>query len=458
MGAMMPAQHAISRDRSEPQAMSPARRPRVASPDALLGNQARLRRLTAAPVALQAKLIVGTVDDPLEREADAVADQTMRMADPAFSLTRGSPTVSRKCTACEEEEGKTLQTKPIGPAKPAGGEAPSIVHDVMGSPGQPLDPAARSFFEPRFGFDFSAVRIHTGSRATESARTVSAQAYTVGVNIAFADGYYVPNTESGRHLLAHELAHVVQQSRTSVASGVSARFGLSSATRQLQRAYVEDGAAGCGVCESPQESGRRAHRIIQGTFLGGGVLIGQPLRTLMAEVGIANPESPSGGILDLARIISSPSPPFETMIEIGEIKPFNAKGVKDGVRDLNEYKFELEHSQVIAGVGRSQVLVGFLDLPVPSGVLAFLDPTSKCGEQGLTVDGPDMGLYLYSCTPQRSQFPKEKCCNGEEVPIPFPVGVPEEKKQDSTEQSPAPVQTPVHPQPVAARSTTDRVF
>jgi hypothetical protein len=208
MGAMMPAQHAISRDRSEPQAMSPARRPRVASPDALLGNQARLRRLTAAPVALQAKLIVGTVDDPLEREADAVADQVMRMPDPRLSLSPSPPVLSRKCAACEEKD--KLWSK-LANGAAGGSEVPESVTEALQSSGESLDKGLRDFFEPRFGADFSSVRVHYDECASHSARQVGARAYAVGNDLVFGAGEYEPGQDSGRRLIAHELAHVVQQ-------------------------------------------------------------------------------------------------------------------------------------------------------------------------------------------------------------------------------------------------------
>jgi Domain of unknown function (DUF4157) len=89
--------------------------------------------------------------------------------------------------------------------------APPIVHEVLRSSGQPIDDAPRATFEPRFGFDFSKIRIYADERAAESARTVGALAYTVGPNVVFGRGQYQPHTEAGQKLLAHELAHVVQQ-------------------------------------------------------------------------------------------------------------------------------------------------------------------------------------------------------------------------------------------------------
>jgi hypothetical protein len=79
------------------------------------------------------------------------------------------------------------------------------------SPGQPLDAATRDFFEPRFGHDFSAVRVHADASAARSARDLNAYAYTVGHDIVFAEGRFAPRTPEGRRLIAHELAHVVQQ-------------------------------------------------------------------------------------------------------------------------------------------------------------------------------------------------------------------------------------------------------
>lgn len=166
-------------------------------------------RELSPPPALQRKLAIGATDDPLENEADRVAEQVLRMPDPSLSVAAAPPMISRKCAACEEEE--TLQREGAGPATPSLGEAPASVQEVLASPGQPLDPATRAFFEPRFGRDFSPVRIHTDDRAKAAANSIQAHAFTLGRNIAFAAGQYAPGTSGGRRLLAHELAHVLQQ-------------------------------------------------------------------------------------------------------------------------------------------------------------------------------------------------------------------------------------------------------
>ena len=90
-------------------------------------------------------------------------------------------------------------------------EAPAMVHEVLRSPGEPLDSQMRDFMEPRFGHDFSRVRVHSDSQGANSASAVNALAYTAGAHIVFGAGQYSPQTPRGLRLLAHELTHVVQQ-------------------------------------------------------------------------------------------------------------------------------------------------------------------------------------------------------------------------------------------------------
>lgn len=108
-----------------------------------------------------------------------------------------------------------------------GGEAPaSPVLDVIGSGGgQPLDDRTRTDMEASLGQDFGGVRVHTGAAASRSAEAVQARAYTVGDDVVFRGGSYEPGTASGRHLLAHELTHVVQQ-RSGPVDGTPTDDGL----------------------------------------------------------------------------------------------------------------------------------------------------------------------------------------------------------------------------------------
>jgi hypothetical protein len=101
--------------------------------------------------------------------------------------------------------------------------APPLVHQVLGAAGERLHPAARSYLEPRFGHDFSTIRVHTDATAAASAEAVGARAYTVGNHLAFATGAYAPHTEQGRRLIAHELAHTLQQGATAGAAGTTAQ-------------------------------------------------------------------------------------------------------------------------------------------------------------------------------------------------------------------------------------------
>ena len=147
---------------------------------------------------LQKKLSIGTSNDPLELEADRVADQVMAM-----------PPNGGVCSAPSRIQRLTRQA--CGEAAPA----PASVEQVLASSGQPLDPALEQDMGQRFGYDFSHVRVHTGAEAEQSARDVNAHAYTVGHNIVFGAGQFVPEACEGRRLVAHELAHVTQQGATS---------------------------------------------------------------------------------------------------------------------------------------------------------------------------------------------------------------------------------------------------
>lgn len=176
------------------------------------------------PGIIQPKLVVGEVIDPLEHEANRVADQVVRMPGPDLPITGAPPKISRKCAACEEEE-KTLRMERADGTLARGREAPTIVHEVIHAPGNQLDAPSRAFFEPRFGHDFAHVRIHDDARAARSAREVGALAYTVGHNIVFGPGEYAPTTVRGKRLLAHELTHVVQQSGGEARTGDHASRG-----------------------------------------------------------------------------------------------------------------------------------------------------------------------------------------------------------------------------------------
>jgi hypothetical protein len=173
---------------------------------------------------VQFKLINGSPDDKYEHEADRVAEQVMRMPEPQ---------VQRQP---EEKEEELIQTKPLAEeitplvqrqvegeeeeelqAKEIPGKTPEVTSDLesrinaLGGGGQPLPESVRAFFEPRFGYDFSQVRVHTDGEADSLNQQINAKAFTTRKNVFFRGGNYNPYSSDGRELMAHELTHVVQQ-------------------------------------------------------------------------------------------------------------------------------------------------------------------------------------------------------------------------------------------------------
>ena len=199
------------------------------------------------PGMIQTKLKINEPGDIYEQEANRVAEQVLQMPEPRL----------QRQVEPDDEEEETLQTKPLAAqimpliqrqiepeeekeeeeliqAKLTSGQAPQVsqvlqnqIHSLRGG-GQPLSPPLRNFFEPRFGHDFKRVRIHSGVKAAESAWAIDALAYAVGQDVAFAEGKYRPDTNAGKSLIAHELAHVVQQDRESFDSHPEDRADLSA--------------------------------------------------------------------------------------------------------------------------------------------------------------------------------------------------------------------------------------
>lgn len=131
----------------------------------------------------------------------------------------GQHTMGGECEECKDQKG-LLQRRQA--TERTGSGIPPIVHEAVRSPGQPLDAATRGFFEPRFGYDFSRVRVHTDAQAGESAQAVNARAYTIGHDIVFGADQSMFHSTEARLLLAHELTHVAQQGYGAAASASSA--------------------------------------------------------------------------------------------------------------------------------------------------------------------------------------------------------------------------------------------
>ena len=173
---------------------------------------------------IQPKLKIGAANDSAEIEADRVADQIMRMPAPADDSTKifthAKPSdINRKCTDCGDEDKIQRKESPDIRMKETGGtggytasaESSSAINS-LGS-GSPLPASERAFFEPRFGQDLSHIRVHTGGTADAASQSINARAFSLGNNIAFANGEYQPGTHSGRTLMAHEITHTLQGSR-----------------------------------------------------------------------------------------------------------------------------------------------------------------------------------------------------------------------------------------------------
>lgn len=265
----------------------------------VLGNQAYGQ-------FIQAKLTVGAPDDPFEREADRVADAVMRMPVPPAQTTavetrpnghpgangtvrtrpspkQTIPAVQRQTEeeeeeeesasgttesfnvpiqrqVSDEEEEETIRTKAASGLTPA--VTPQVQAQINGmrGNGQQLDAVARSFFEPRFGYDFSNVQIHTNDRAAEVSRSLHARAFTIGSDIVFGAGEYHPDTETGRRLLAHELTHTLQQQPDRAHRHVlTTSLPAPPASTSYSEETVQKQSAETGSPSSPMNPGMAFH-------------------------------------------------------------------------------------------------------------------------------------------------------------------------------------------------------
>jgi hypothetical protein len=217
-------------------------------------------------VPLQPKLIVNQSGDAFELEADAVADAVAGVSEPgveypaerATTITpdgrplqpMAAPAPPKPPTVVQRDvtENDSARAEPAALAP-----SPAVQSQVLSlrGGGQGLDPETKSFMESRFGHDFGRVRVHTDSGATASARGLEARAFTIGSDIAFAAGQYQPHTPMGRHLLAHELTHVVQQEDVS-AAGPIGDSAVNESVLTVQRDSAPAAAAAPPAPEAAQ--------------------------------------------------------------------------------------------------------------------------------------------------------------------------------------------------------------
>jgi Domain of unknown function (DUF4157) len=174
--------------------------------------------------AIQAKLRIGEANNRFEREADRTADEVMRLPDSA---------AGELCLACENQVQRSARPSATQEAPAVPQHTESRISSLPGR-GQPLSQSLRAFFEPRFGCDFSQVRLHSDMQAADAANEMKARAFTVGTDLVFAQGQLSPGTTGGRKLLAHELTHVLQQTggKTIGSPATEVRASRSDATLQ----------------------------------------------------------------------------------------------------------------------------------------------------------------------------------------------------------------------------------
>jgi len=378
----------------------------------------------AAPF-IQTKLTVSHPRDKFEREADHVADQVMRMPEGAATggesgiSSNTSPVIHRACAKCEDELMRECADETPGCQEPddlvqtkgSNGSRPEVTADLesrinsLQNGGATLPPSLRSGMESRFGRDFSQVRIHTGTVASETTQAVKARAFTRGSNIAFAPGQYSPGTDSGKRLLAHELTHVVQQGGAAPArtgngntsggnspgkTGPVSRITASTVSRNTVQRGV---ASGCWV---PALNNNRIGELIH-NYLGGlcaagysGCTWNTGITSLRRKKGKSRRSSTRP---DLLRVQGN-------VAELGEIKPMSWRsGSKrssissDLTNKIAQYK----------RTNPTMTATRMTSVAFPPTTPFFLDP-----RQDLVVLGPLAGLYFYKCVKKGTGQKKKK--------------------------------------------------
>jgi uncharacterized protein DUF4157 len=239
----LPAKVSKANDAAELEAEETARKvTRMHEPPSQNGTTKGTLQLAAAAPSIAStrgpgagQLSISEPGDAHEREADSVADVVMRTTVRGSTSTSPStPTVQRVCADCEEEiSPRERADQPVNAgdathvhrsaskygASQVSAPVATSIHDMQGG-GAPLPAATRALFEPHFGANFSGVRVHTDKHAARTASSINAKAFTAGRDIVFGAGQFSPDSQAGRHLLAHELTHVVQQERSITRSTV----------------------------------------------------------------------------------------------------------------------------------------------------------------------------------------------------------------------------------------------
>ncbi len=365
----------------------------------------------------QPKLTLNQPNDVYEQEADAMADKVMRMPDPTvsnnFFFKPAISSLQRKCAQCDEEE-KTAQRKETNNEEIAAShQTENYISTLSG--GRALNENERHFFEPRMGYDFGNVRIHTDVGANASAKNINALAYTNGNNIVFGEAQYQPETDAGKKLIAHELVHVVQQNNKigrkiqrftsscrSLLNNPVGSLGRVLSGTAIHMALQEDfalnvvgGVAGFGIPGASASSLRTAG------------LCGEDLPVIVPQIigGRAGM-----GFPDLARRDG-------TILEVAEIKPASWGCAVDGVAQLAGYITQgnaTDPQQLAWRAARGIVAL------IPMSPATYPGRTITIGAYTLITEWCSPGLLVYQVI-------------GSNVPIPIPVPA------RAPETSPSPV-------------------
>ncbi len=245
-------------------ASGPARKTERTSAAHEPGGRARSIAPPLSSLLFQAKLQIGGTHDPHELEADRVAERVMRQPE----LGGGGAVVEGPSHPPRIQRARATVASVKAPEAPPGVQ--KGIQSLRGG-GEPLSPGARAFMEPRFGYDFRGVRVHSGSHPAALARSVGARAFAVGRDIVFGQGQGAATTSAGRRLLAHELTHVIQQGgaaplpagrrggHSSGSGAHGARVRGRSAGPVVQRDVVSDIRAESAKPEQSRNEGRLGH-------------------------------------------------------------------------------------------------------------------------------------------------------------------------------------------------------
>jgi len=318
-----------------------------------VGNQA-IQRLTGSPF-IQAKL-----QAPVAVREDDEEEKSL---------------VQRACVECEEEEMVHRESGAQTATPKVTNSVAANIHAMNGG-GSPLPATTRAFFEPRFGADFSHVRVHTDSRAATTANSIQAKAFTVGPNIAFGTGRYAPHSPEGRQLLAHELTHVVQQtaggttqrklaepavvqrdSSVKITKKLSDNMSRAEVQQVLQEFFEKTMKAQGGKSVSMTEDVKNTLRRILlndmpglmklDSYLGRSIFPGSPAE-LAKEVAKYLPDPLEAS--RLAHLGASSGPDPSTMKRVGDLvkktEPYESPDTLE-----NKWKFEREATELRKGEG-----------------------------------------------------------------------------------------------------------